>query len=98
MSGPFSIGSDIWAGTSKLVEETGELGQVLGKLIATGGNLEHWDGSNLGDRLCDELGDVLAAIGFFIAVNELDDARIEHRRLVKQGQFAIWQVEQEAAR
>jgi hypothetical protein len=35
---PFAIGSDAWPGTSKLLEEQGELVQVLGKLMATGGH------------------------------------------------------------
>ncbi len=36
-SGDFSIGSDIWPGISKLIEEAAEVGQVCGKLIGSGG-------------------------------------------------------------
>lgn len=34
--GPFSIGSTTWPGVSRVLEELGELGQVLGKLIGSG--------------------------------------------------------------
>jgi len=37
-SGDFSIGSAVWPGVSKVIEEMGELQQVLGKLIAVAGD------------------------------------------------------------
>jgi hypothetical protein len=46
-AGPYSIGSTVWPGLSKLVEEMGEVGQVVGKLIATGGDPAHRDGTDL---------------------------------------------------
>lgn len=67
-SGDFSIGSKVWPGTSKLLEEQGELIQVLGKLMATGGSTKHWSG-DLRKMLIEEMGDVLAAIAFFRAEN-----------------------------
>jgi NTP pyrophosphatase (non-canonical NTP hydrolase) len=63
-SGDFSIGSNVWPGTSKVIEEMGELGQVLGKLIAVAGDTKHWDG-DLRKRLVEEIGDVVAALLFF---------------------------------
>jgi len=54
---------------SKLIEEMGELGQVFGKLMGTGGEAKHWDGSNLRERVVEELADVYAAIQFFAANN-----------------------------
>jgi len=63
-SGDFSIGSRVWPGTSKLIEEMGELQQVLGKLIAIAGATDHWSG-DLRKMLVEELGDVSAAIRFF---------------------------------
>lgn len=63
-SGDFSIGSAVWPGTSKLIEEQGELIQVLGKLMATGGDTKHWSG-DLRKMLIEELADVAAAIVFF---------------------------------
>jgi hypothetical protein len=88
----FAIGGTVWPGTSKLIEEIGEVAQVLGKLIATGGDIDHWDGAGpLNRRLIDELGDVLGAIAFFEAVNftpteRIDiHARAEEKRLLFEG-------------
>ena len=67
-SGDFSIGSAVWPGTSKLLEEQGELIQVLGKLMATGGDTKHWSG-DLRKMLVEEMGDVYAALAFFLKEN-----------------------------
>lgn len=83
--GDCSIDSNHWPGTSKLLEEMGELQQVLGKLLDTGGEVKHWDGSNLRERLVEEIGDLRAALIFFELVNftskdhELVDARIQQK-------------------
>ena len=66
-SGDFSIGSKVWSGTSKLIEEMGELQQVLGKLIATP-DANHWDG-DLRKMLVEEIGDLSAALDFFKTQN-----------------------------
>ena len=63
-SGDFSLGSEVWPGTSKLIEEMGELQQVLGKLIAVAGSTRHWQG-DLRPRIVEELADVAAALRFF---------------------------------
>ncbi len=92
--GPYSIGSDRWPGLSKLVEEMGEVQQVLGKLIATGGESAHWDGTDLRQRLREELADLKAACVFFAQVNQLDavtDIEREHRKI---RQFHAWHAEQ----
>ncbi|WP_436501499.1 hypothetical protein [Actinokineospora sp. HUAS TT18] len=89
-AGPFSIGSPIWPGASRLIEETGELIQVLGKLIGAGGATVHWDGSSLQDRLIGELGDVRAALDFFIAANDLPAAAISDRANSKRAQYEEW--------
>lgn len=91
---PYSIGSDIWPGVSKLIEEMGELHQVLGKLIATGGEAQHWDGSNLRERLVEEMGDVRAALSFVAAVNDLDPDAIHRRHFTKSVLFNQWHSEQ----
>lgn len=67
----FAIGDERWPGISKLVEESGEVLQVCGKLVWTHGDVTHFDGSNLKSRLETELGDLLAAIAFVIAKNHL---------------------------
>jgi NTP pyrophosphatase (non-canonical NTP hydrolase) len=87
----FKIGSHNWSGISKLVEEAGEVMQVCGKLIGTGGKLEHWDnGPNLKDRLEDELADLLAAIDFVSKINHLDQEKINDRVFAKYQLFLEW--------
>lgn len=87
---PFAIGSDVWPGTAKAVEEVSELAQVLGKLIASGGRVEHWDGSDLRERLVDELGDVRAAMRLLIELNELPEDAIAEREQIKLERFRGW--------
>lgn len=95
-SGDFSIGSNVWPGVSKLIEEAGELLQVLGKLMATGGELDHWDGTNLRTRIEDELADTLAAIRLVIGLNEVDGAYVEARAEKKLRMFYQWHADQQA--
>jgi len=93
---PFAIGGSVWPGLSKLTEECGEVGQVIGKLMGTGGAVEHWDGSNLAQRLTEEMGDVLAAIEFVSMMNaeHIDTAKLQERRAAKLALFLRWQEEQ----
>lgn len=90
--GDFSIGSGVWPGTSKLLEEQGELVQVLGKLMAIGGETKHWSG-DLRAMLVEELADVQAAVAFFIEVNltGAEQDRIDARFLEKLHRFYDWQ-------
>ena len=96
-AGPYSIGSNVWAGLSKLIEEMGEAGQVVGKLIATSGETAHWDGTDLRQRLSEETADVAAAIDFVTAINGLDTHEWRERRREKAAQFLKWHHEQGAA-
>jgi NTP pyrophosphatase (non-canonical NTP hydrolase) len=64
----FAIGDKEWPGVSKLVEEIGEIGQVLGKLMGSRGDTKHWSG-DLRDMMQTEIGDVLAAIAFVVDHN-----------------------------
>jgi hypothetical protein len=64
----FAMATKVWPGTVKLIEEMGELQQVLGKLIMTGGDTKHWSG-DLRPRLVEELADVMAALQFFSMAN-----------------------------
>jgi len=89
----FAIGSNIWPGLSKITEEAGEVLQVIGKLLGTGGEIMHWDGSNLLERLIEEVGDVLAACDFVISVNNIDINLIEKRREEKLALFFKWHNE-----
>ena len=90
----YAIGSNVWPGMSKLIEEMGELQQVLGKLIAIGGASTHWDGSNLVDRVEEEVGDVMAALTFFIEQNHLSSSAINERVMLKLDLFRTWHSEQ----
>jgi NTP pyrophosphatase (non-canonical NTP hydrolase) len=93
-AGPYSIGSSHWPGISKLTEEMGETGQVIGKLLGTGGEPLHWDGSNLPERLIEEMGDVIAAIWFVVETNGLDNAALNRRSIQKLLTFREWHLEQ----
>lgn len=87
----FAIGSPLWPGLSKVTEEAGEVQQVIGKLLGTGGEEEHWDGSNLRKRLTEEVADVLAACDFVVMMNDLD---VAYRRKTKLALFMKWHNDQ----
>lgn len=93
--GSFSIGNQIWPGTSKLIEEMGELQQVLGKLIATAGDTNHWSG-DLRARMIEELADVGAALRFFAVENFTREELIQmlERSEKKKELFQKWHSEQ----
>lgn len=87
---PYSIGSNHWTGISKLIEEAGEVSQVCGKILGTGGVVEHWDGTNLKTRLEEELADLTAAIAFVVARNNLDFLAVQQRASKKLTTFGEW--------
>lgn len=89
----FAIGDDKWPGISKLVEECGEVAQVCGKLMGTRGQVQHYDGTNLKERLEQELGDLVAAIGFVGLHCDVDTAAIEERADEKLALFEKWHQE-----
>lgn len=90
-AGPYSIGSDRWPGLSKLIEEAAEVVQVGGKLIGSGGEVAHFDGSNLKRRLEEEIADLMAATNFFVERNGLDNGAIIRRVQTKLALFDRWQ-------
>ncbi len=80
------------AGVAKLIEECGELQQVLGKKLAWWDTDEpHWDGTDLRVRLQDEMGDVLAAIDFVVGQLALNPQAIQDRVIAKGELFDTWQ-------
>lgn len=79
-----------WPGIAKLIEEAGELIQVCGKLMGSRGHEDHWDGTNLRERLHEEIGDVLAACEFIIARCGLDRGKIRERIAHKLGRYNSW--------
>ena len=94
-TGEFSIGGQVWPGTSKLLEEMGELQQVLGKLLGSHGDPAHYDGSNLRQRLIEEIGDLAAAVQFFEENNLKPEerAQIDARARKKLALFDQWHRE-----
>lgn len=88
--GPYSIGSNHWPGLSKLVEEAGEVQQVVGKLLGSGGETKHWDGTDLKERLHDEIADLIAACMFVVEANGLDEERVHGRIRAKRARFREW--------
>lgn len=89
-AGPYSIGSKHWPGISKLIEEAGEVQQVCGKLLGSGGDPAHFDGSDLRARLVEEMGDLLAALGFVADKCGLDQEAIAARAATKRALFERW--------
>jgi NTP pyrophosphatase (non-canonical NTP hydrolase) len=89
---PLTIGADDLPGVAKIVEECGEYVQVVGKLLATDGRAEHWDGTDLHVRLVEEAGDILAAIRYFAEANDIG-AVIELRADQKLALFRRWHAE-----
>ena len=85
----FALGDKEWPGVSKLIEECGELVQVLGKLIQSRGEREHWSG-DLVLMAEDEIGDVLAAIRFVIKHSCLRDKETADRSSSKMLKFEEW--------
>jgi hypothetical protein len=94
---PFRIGSDLLPGFSKLIEEMGELNQVIGKIQGLGHMGEHWDGAGrLDRRLQKEIADVRAAIAFIERKNLiLPDIGRENRKLAR---FEKWHDNIQAGR
>jgi len=90
----FRIRDKILPGLAKLGEECGELNQVFGKLVMTGGRREHWEGSDLYHRLEEEMGDVFAALDFLLEHSgELNLRRVYARRASKRALFEKWRQE-----
>ena len=91
----FFIGAKEWPGLTKVVEECGEVTQVIAKLMATDGDVLHYDGSMLDNRLMTELGDLLAAIQFVTAhCPHLDAEFIQRRAAKKLDLFEKWHADQ----
>jgi hypothetical protein len=88
--GPYSIGSSHWPGLSKLIEEAAEVLQVCGKIQGCNGEKIHWDGSDLPDRLADELGQLKASIEFVVEKCNLDRVRVEESRDTKMRLYEEW--------
>jgi NTP pyrophosphatase (non-canonical NTP hydrolase) len=92
----FCIGADHWPGISKVTEEAGEVLQIAGKLMGSMGVIHHWDGTNLKDRIEEELADLYAAIQFVVEHCHLDEDRFLNRAAEKRQVFNRWHADQTA--
>ena len=93
-----SIGALTLPGLTKVVEEMGELAQVLAKISAIQEIGRYWDGSNLGAMLIDEIGDVEATLEYLKQKNKLDRKAIKKRKKFKLEKFARWHSNVRAGR
>jgi len=94
MTKPYCIGSDDWNGLSKLIEELNELGEVCGKLIGSEGDTNHWTG-DLRKKFVEEIGDVQAAMNFFVDKNFSITEKVDIARQAgeKYTTFTKWDKE-----
>jgi NTP pyrophosphatase (non-canonical NTP hydrolase) len=80
-------------GLSKLIEEMGELQEVVGKKLARMDTNEHWDGKEpLDIRMTEEMADVMAAITFVAEKFELVKENLYKRADKKYKRFRYWDV------
>lgn len=70
----------------------GRVVQVIGKLMGTGGRIDHWDGTDLRYRLADEIGNVLTA-GQCIRREQRFELAVDERRAEKIKLFWKWHSE-----
>lgn len=97
----FAFGDRRWPGLAKLAEEAGEVVQVIGKLMMTRGEVDHWDchvesKPLLNERLADEMADCTAAILFVLDHFTTDGLkeRYNARVVIKLALFNRWHREQ----
>jgi hypothetical protein len=94
----FAFGDKEWPGLAKLNEESGELVQVIGKLMMTHGNRAYWDNIDLRKRLVEEMADQAAAIGFVTThvLTPQEGGVMTTRMMEKRALFEKWHEEQQA--
>lgn len=92
----FAFGDTEWPGLAKLAEESGELVQVIGKLMMTHGRAKHWEGSDLRWNLVKEMADVSAALSFVevYALTAKEREAYDARCIEKFALFEQWHQEQ----
>lgn len=81
-----------WRGAFKVVEECGELLQVLGKLGPFPSGKHPDGGLSLRLRLHDEIADLEAALAYFKSENDFDEAYVAKRRSAKLVKFCKWRL------
>lgn len=90
---PYAMGSEQFPGMAKVVEEMGELQQVVGQILMTG-SLDHWHGDRT-ESLIEEIGDVIASLSYFVEKNMADGAkaRLNDRIALKLATYNVWDAE-----
>lgn len=94
----YSFGSELMPGLSKMIEEMGELSQIIGKIQAVGHMGEHYNVRNLEKELVREMGDVRAAIAAFTEINGLSKEDVMQRESDKFLLFKRWHANVSAGR
>jgi NTP pyrophosphatase (non-canonical NTP hydrolase) len=90
---PFQFSDPYWPGLAKLMEECGEVVQVIGKIVGTGGTMEFRDGQHISrDRLVEEMADLRAALDFVAdrALSVYEREAMRQRRNAKRELFELW--------
>jgi hypothetical protein len=90
---PYAIGSETFPGFSKLIEELGELNQVIGQILARGSQLGEFHNHKLATRLVEEMADTAAAIMLVIEGNKLNPKDFAIRRHNKYNTYRRWQAQ-----
>lgn len=88
----FGLISLEWPGVGKLLEESSEVSQILSKIIGSGGSTisAHNGNVDLHSKLIEELGDLFAALDFFIEANGLPEEEIKKRAQYKKQLYWAW--------
>lgn len=87
----YEIESKEWTGLAKVGEEAAEVLQVVNKIIGNGGKRVYFDGTDLHEKLCEELGDLQAALDFLLnKCEEIDLSPVANRYLKKIKLFHKW--------
>jgi len=97
MTAGFAFGDQEWPGVAKVIEEMGELGQVLGRIMAVHGAPAFLDvpPTDLRAQFVRELADLRAAIDFCSGELTRDERGLfAERRTTKLQLFQKWHREQ----
>ena len=89
---PYKLGSTVWPGLAKVIEEMNELGTVIGKIQGVGGEETDWVGNKLRAHLMEEVADVMATLHFLVVKNNLDAGAIETRKQGKLVKYERWRA------
>jgi NTP pyrophosphatase (non-canonical NTP hydrolase) len=93
----FQFSSPVWPGLAKLSEECGEVVQVIGKIVGTGGTMRFRDGQTVDrSRMVDELADLFAAARFVAdhALTHQEHDAMNDRIGTKSALFERWRAEE----